>query len=161
MVTSKYENLANYLAGRGEEMLRMTFSQIEEHIQGPLPKAAYKHRAWWANSETNNHAVNGWLQAGWETSRVDMDNKELMFVRKAPRGQFQFPISSESMIRNSKEEYSRGSTLDSELQGILQKTGGVVNLSHILQAVEEYIHGDIEEIELGRLLRKHWPRTRR
>jgi hypothetical protein len=158
MVTSKYEKLADYLTGRKEEMLRMTFEQIENLIDGPLPQAAYEHRAWWANSDSNNHAINGWMQAGWETTRVDMDNKELMFVRRAPYRQYQFALPSQPKYRDRGGRYSQGDSVSSELEDILQRTNGVVNLSRIVQAVEDYIHGDLEEIELGQKLRKFWPR---
>lgn len=157
MMISKYENLAKHLAGRQEDMLRMTFEEIEKLIAGPLPKAAFEHRAWWANSDSNNHALNGWMQAGWETSQVDMESRELMFVRRRPRGEIQFALPFAERSRRQ-DDYSPGGTVGSELTGILQRTGGVVNLSRIVQAIEDYIHGDLDEIELGRLLRKHWPR---
>lgn len=158
MMISKYENLAKHLAGRREDILRMTFEEIEELIAGPLPRAAYEHRAWWANSESNNHALNGWMQAGWETSQVDMESRELMFVRRQARGEFQFALPLSERSPRQQDDYSPGGTVGTELTAILQRTGGVVNLSRIAQAVEDYIHGDLEEIELGRLLRKHWPR---
>jgi hypothetical protein len=161
MMISKYENLAKHLAGRHEDMLRMTFGEIEELIDGPLPKAAYEHRAWWANSESNNHALNGWMQAGWETSQVDMEGRELMFVRRRPRREIQFALPfSERSLRQA-DDYQGDGSVGTELNAILNRTGGVVNLSRIIQAVEDYIHGDLDEIELGRLLRKHWPRPRR
>lgn len=155
MVTSKYEKLANYLTGRKEEMLRMTFEQIENLIDGPLPQAAYEHRAWWANSDSNNHAINGWMQAGWETTRVDMDNQELMFVRRAPYRQYQFAIPTESKKR--KVYFQKGPTKNG-LDALLQRTGGVDNLAKIIKVVDDYIHGELDEIGLGQELRKIWPR---
>ena len=156
MVISKYENLAQYLAGKGEDMLRMTFEEIERHITGPLPPAAFEHRAWWANSDSQNHAVNGWLQAGWETSRVDMDNKELFFVRLAPALQYQFAMPSEPRYRGRSSKHSRGDMVSTELESILNRAGGIANLSNILDAIEQYIKGDLQEMELGQKLRGLW-----
>lgn len=162
MGISKYENLAQHLAGKKDKMLRMTFTQIEELIDGSLPNAALEHRAWWANSDTNNHAIQGWLRAGWETSRVDMDNQELIFVRKAkaPVGQFQMAITSVKDYRDQVLTSPAGDLLNAELEIILQKTGGQVVLSHMIDAVERYIQGDIQEMELGQELRRLWARKR-
>ena len=160
MVLSKYENLAQYLAGKMDKMMRMTFKQIEELIDGELPNAAREHRAWWANSSTNNHAIQGWLRAGWETSRVDMDNQELIFVRKkkAPVGQFQMAITSAKDYKDQVLTSPVGDLMNTELELILQKTGGQIALNHIIDAVERYINGEMLEAELGQILRKHWPR---
>ena len=158
MVTSKYEKLASYLSNRKEEMLRMTFEQIEKLIDGPLPQAAYEHRAWWANSDSNNHAINGWMQAGWETTRVDMDNKELIFVRRAPFRQYQFALPTRPEKRDQPKILYQKAPSKNELEVILQRTGGVENLANIIKVVDDYIHGELEEIELGQKLRKFWPR---
>lgn len=159
MVISKYDNLAHYLAGRKEDMIRMRFSEIEKLIEGPLPQVAYDHRAWWANSDTNNHAINGWLQAGWETSRVDMDNRELLFVRRAPALQYQFALPSRRRSDAILEDRSFDTMpLNEELNEILRKTGGPANLARMIEAVERYILGDLLETELGRILRQLWHR---
>ena len=158
MVTSKYQNLAKFLAGEKEDQVRMTFEKIEKQINGPLPRAAREHRAWWANSETNNHAVNGWIQAGWETSRVDMNNRELLFVRKAPRFQFQMASPSQPESQGRRVGSPREDLASTDLEEILHKTGGVAQLSHMIDAVERYINGELLESELGQILRRHWPR---
>ena len=158
MVTSKYQNLAKFLAGEKEDQFRMTFEKIEKLINGPLPRAAREHRAWWANSETNNHAVNGWIQAGWETSRVDMNNRELLFVRKAPDFQFQMAVPSQPGSQDRRVGSPREDLVKTELEEILHKTGGLAQLSHMVDAVERYIQGELLESELGQILRRHWPR---
>ena len=160
MGISKYEYLAQYLAGKDDKKFMMTFDQIEELIEGDLPNAAREHRAWWANSDSNNHAIQGWLRAGWETSRVDMDNQVLIFVRKpkAPVGQFQMAMTSVKDYRDPHAEPCGGRISDADLEGILQKVGGPVSLAMIIDAVERYIDGELLEAELGQILRKHWPR---
>ena len=162
MGISKYENLAQYLAGKGDKKFMMTFDQIEEIIEGELPNAAREHRAWWANSDSNNHAIQGWLRAGWETSRVDMDNQVLIFVRKpkAPVGQFQMAMTSVKDYRDQTLTSPVGDMFDADLEAILQKVGGPVSLAMIIDAVERYINGELLEAELGQILRQHWPRGR-
>ncbi len=72
----KYENLADYLRELNEEKINLTFSEIETILGEPLPDAA-QNRAWWANSASNNHALNAWMDVGWQTANVDMDKKVL------------------------------------------------------------------------------------
>jgi len=160
MGISKYENLAQYLAGKDDKKFMITFKKIEEIIDDKLPKAAREHRAWWANSDSNNHAIQGWLRAGWETSRVDMENQVLIFVRKpkAPVGQFQMAMTSVKDYRDQTLTSPVGDLSNTELELILQKTGGQIALNHIIDAVERYIDGELLEAELGQILRKHWPR---
>jgi hypothetical protein len=45
-----------------------------------------------------------------------------------------------------------------DLDDIIQLAGGIDNLGEIIHAVQAYINGDLLETELGRDLRKLWPR---
>ena len=157
--TSKYDELAKYLEKRSEDMIRMTFDEVAE-IVGSLPQGAYDHRAWWANSTSQNHAVNGWLNTGWETSQVDMEKEELVFIRV-------HEIVQESLLpgylpskRRRRTTSSPQSRMDSELELILRQTGGLANLAYLVDAVERYIQGEIQEMELGQEIRKIWSRRR-
>jgi hypothetical protein len=164
MMSSKYELLAMYLQESGQDMLRMTFEEIEKKIRGKLPPAAWEHRAWWANSETNSHARHGWMSAGYETSSVDMEGRELVFLR-APERVFRLypseiaspprPLSAPS--RRSPIPSSRGRS-EPRMKDLLHAAGGTENLMQIVSAIQQYIDGDLLETELGRILRKLWPR---
>jgi hypothetical protein len=81
---SKYQPLAAYLAGRSEPEVAMTFAEIEGVIGEPLPPAARKHRAWWANNESSSGITRWWKRAGFKSSEVDMSAQQLVFRRVAP-----------------------------------------------------------------------------
>lgn len=157
-MASKYENISRYLMSRDEDMLRMSFKEIEKLIEGKLPPAAYEHRAWWANTQTQTHARHGWMKAGWETSKVDMDKGELVFIRSSPRMLEKFSLQDNTFFHRPASPSNQVGSIDAELEAILRRTGGVVNLSRMVDAVEGYIRGDLLETELGQILRKHWPR---
>jgi hypothetical protein len=157
IVTSKYDELAKYLKKQDQDMLRMTFDEVSA-IVGDLPQGAYDHRAWWANSASQNHAINGWLNAGWETSQVDMDKEELVFIRAHQVVQDSLLpgyLPPKTRRRSSPSPQTR---MDSELELILRQVGGLANLAYLVDAVERYMRGDIQEMELGQQLRKLWAR---
>lgn len=160
-MSSKYQLLARYLEQSDQDMLRMTFDEVEQQIRGELPAAALEHRAWWANSETHAHARHGWLSVGYETSSVDMEGRELVFLR-APQmkteirlAEMAAPAPKRTPAPRPSRPHQRG---DSRLGSIVRAAGGVENLSRIMEAVQDYIEGDLLETELGRILRKLWPR---
>lgn len=158
MVISKYEELANYLAKQDKDMIRMSFDEVAQ-IVGSLPNGAYDYRAWWANSESNNHAVHGWLNVGWETSQVEMEKEELIFTRISD-------VVQESLLpgylpqTRRRSGYSHQNRINTEVDMILKQVGGVMNLSYLIDAVERYIRGEIQEMELGQELRKLWHQKR-
>ncbi len=116
----------------------MTFKEIEQIIHGGLPPSAWEYRPWWSNNKSNTAARNGWLNAGWETTQVDMAKGELIF------------ICSDSKIKSISEE--------SQLESLIHHVGGKENLVAILESIERYIAGEIVEIELGRIMRQIWSR---
>jgi hypothetical protein len=163
-MTSKYQYLAQFLEQSDQDMIRMTFEEVEGKIQGKLPPAALEHRAWWANSRTHAHARHGWLGAGYETSSVDMQARELVFMRMVhpagiSAGEAQHllrPDMSAPVMRASSRRARRKGTVG--LDDIVRAAGGVDSLMRIVEAIQQYIDGDLLETELGRILRKLWPR---
>ncbi|MDF1499688.1 MAG: hypothetical protein P1P76_04370 [Anaerolineales bacterium] len=157
-MSSKYDSLARVLAQKDQDMIRMTFEEVEDAIRGKLPPAALEHRAWWANSTSHSHARLGWMKAGYHTSEVDLDKQELVFVRSVE------PLFER--IASSKEHLSRPRLFQSRIEpgrerveDLVRMAGGPGNLREIVHAIQEYIDGDILETELGRRLRKLWPRN--
>jgi hypothetical protein len=61
----------------------MTFEEVEHVLGIALPPSAYKHRPWWANEAAGHVHAKAWLEAGYETGRVDMQGKKLVFKRIA------------------------------------------------------------------------------
>ena len=80
---SKYEKLAVFLQRQSAGEVPMTFGDIERLIGSSLPPSARKHRPWWSNNPSNSVITRAWLDAGYQTERVDMSGEKLVF-RKAP-----------------------------------------------------------------------------
>lgn len=80
---SKYQPLADYLAGLRQDHVRLTFGDIERLAKITLPRAAYTHGAWWANSRTrDSHGwAHLWLRAGWESCNLDLERRTIDFRR--------------------------------------------------------------------------------
>jgi hypothetical protein len=76
-----YEPLGQYLKKNGSGHIAMTFREVETVIGRKLPASAYRHRPWWANEERGHSHAKAWLGAGYETERVDMTGKKLVFRR--------------------------------------------------------------------------------
>ena len=79
----KYEPLANYLRQLGQERVQMKFDEIEGVLGFPLPPSSRKHRAWWSNNPSNNVMTYAWIEAGYQTEDVDLEQRKLIFRRTA------------------------------------------------------------------------------
>lgn len=78
---SKYSPLKSYLQSQATAEVPMSFSEVEVVLGSALPNSAYRHRPWWAN-ETKGHVhAEAWLMAGYETAKVDMAGRKLVFRR--------------------------------------------------------------------------------
>jgi hypothetical protein len=56
-----------------------------DHIISPhrLPRSARLYRPWWANDTKGGHTqALAWVMAGWLTSRVNLTDETLIFIRK-------------------------------------------------------------------------------
>lgn len=76
----KYEPLTSYLADRETAEVPLTFAEIERIIGAPLPPSK-QYPAWWSNNPSNNVMTRAWLQAGFQTERVDVARERLVFRR--------------------------------------------------------------------------------
>ena len=152
ILSSKYEKLAEYLKELDVDKVNLTFDEIENILGEPLPGSAAE-RAWWANSATNNHALNGWMDAGWETANVNMEDRILDFIKvDLSLLEPQFQRSQGPPPRRSR--YPRANTSSSELDRIVQRAGGVDMINKYMVIIERYLFGEITEMELGQELRR-------
>ena len=78
---NKYEPLTRRLLSATGEMHPLTFEQVENIIGAKLPPSAYKYRAWWSNNPQGHVMARAWVNAGWESSDVDMEGRKLVFRR--------------------------------------------------------------------------------
>ena len=77
---SSYAALGEHLEGQRKEAVNLDFSDIESILARSLPASAYRHRAWWANTESHSQAAE-WLQRGWRASDLDLEQETVTFKR--------------------------------------------------------------------------------
>ena len=77
----KYEPLGAFLRSQRAQEVPLTFREIEKITGAKLPPKAQHHRAWWSNNPSNNVMTRVWLNAGYESTRVDMKARKLVFRR--------------------------------------------------------------------------------
>ena len=78
--SSSYAGLGEHLAKQKSASLVLEFDEIEDILSRPLPASAYRHRAWWANTESHSQAAE-WLRRGWRASDLDLERKQVTFKR--------------------------------------------------------------------------------
>ena len=83
-MNSKYAPLEFHLRDSGRARVPMTFDEIVNVIGARLPPAAFKHRALWSNNPGNWVMTKAWLAAGYETEKVDMEKRTLVFRKAVP-----------------------------------------------------------------------------
>ncbi|HEX3810672.1 MAG TPA: hypothetical protein VHW02_13340 [Rhizomicrobium sp.] len=113
---SKYDDLGAFLAKKGFAEIPMTFAEIEQVTGQKLPPKAQHHRAWWSNNPSNNVMTKIWLKAGYQTERVDMSARKLVFKRAAKSGMGEAPRGFEG-AENAGEKKPRRSPLFGALKG--------------------------------------------
>ncbi len=84
----KYEPFKAYLLRQTASQVPLTFAEIERIIGQRLPSSARKFPAWWSNNPSNNVMTTAWLDAGYESEKVDIGAERLVFRRASP------PLSS-------------------------------------------------------------------
>ena len=102
MIVGKYEPLGAFLRGQRSEEVPLTFDEIEKITGVKLPPKAQHHRAWWSNNASNNVMTKVWLEAGYESTRVDMSARKLVFRRvgKAGTGEGKTPLAAKKGERH-------------------------------------------------------------
>ena len=76
---SRYSSLTEHLLDDEEDVVTLTFAQLDE-IVGTLPPSARKYAAWWANSSSSAHQSKYWLDAG-RRARPDLAEERVHFSR--------------------------------------------------------------------------------
>ena len=83
---SKYDKFAAFLIASGRQEIRLTFRQVEEILEFPLPPSK-AYQAWWSNNPWNNVMTKVWLGAGYKSSQVDVAGETVVFTREASLSQ--------------------------------------------------------------------------
>lgn len=74
-----YDPLKKYLTSSSQNVVRLTFPDIEKLLDHVLPKSAYTYSAWWSNGgHTQAYA---WINAGYKVTDVDFTAKTVVFSK--------------------------------------------------------------------------------
>jgi hypothetical protein len=76
----KYAPLERHLqnaAAHGNSTVSLTFSEIDQLVNG-LPPSATRYRTWWGNSSQSQSLA--WRAAGWHVDSVDLDARRVTFA---------------------------------------------------------------------------------
>jgi CBS domain-containing protein len=81
-----YSLLSVHLKSKGPTLtsLPITFQEIERILGKPLPRSAFEYRAWWVNDPMKPQSA-AWLEEGWRAVAVNMNERQLTFVRTNDR----------------------------------------------------------------------------
>ncbi|WP_400768811.1 hypothetical protein [Methylosinus sporium] len=83
---SKYESITRYLVSLEINYWVASFAELEALLEAPLPYSAYHYPAWWSNQGSGGHSQSrAWQDAGWRTTKLDLEKRSVTFVRELPR----------------------------------------------------------------------------
>jgi hypothetical protein len=115
---SKYDPLKVFLQSTPLGEVPMTFGEVETLIGKPLPPVARKHRAWWSNNPANSVITQAWLDAGFQTARVDMTSEKLVFRRNGSS-----PLAKSALASSDHGNWL--TDLRAKLAGLIKVENGV------------------------------------
>jgi len=123
---SKYEPLTHFLEQTTDEIVELTFAQIERIIGEKLPQSSYRHRALWSNNPVGHVMTQAWLAAGYQSENVDMSRKRVTF-RKSGEA---------SPQRSAKELKALGEERWNQLFGCMKGTVTIPEGVDIMEPIE-------------------------
>ena len=109
----KYTPLHKHLTSGTLTRWRATFAEVEAVLGFSLPRSAYAYPAWWSNDATGHSHSRAWLDAGWKTGQLDLQNQQVTF-RKA----------GGDKLRRGKPGHAPGGGLHGALKGVVQMVAG-------------------------------------
>lgn len=83
---SKYAPLRTYLMRQEENAVTLSFSEIEKIIGAGLPKSAFQHPSWWANSPRHTAQSRAWRGAGYTVVCTQLGKSGFIIFRKPGTG---------------------------------------------------------------------------
>lgn len=79
MKGKKYIALTSYLENLDRKMVILSFDEVKRINDDYLPDSAYKYAEWWSNNPKGHTHAFGWLNAGYQTTNVNMIAQTVMF----------------------------------------------------------------------------------
>ena len=78
---SKYDPLYGHLLDGPNNVVALSFTEIERILGFALPASARRYQAWWANEREGTHShARSWLDASYKTQGVDLNAQTVRFV---------------------------------------------------------------------------------
>ena len=119
---SKYDPLKQFLVNSGADSITKNFDEIANIVGIELPASAFKHRAWWSNNKTNSVITQAWLEAGYVTRNVNMDQCTLEFHKCSNNKQPPYHHSKMNFHNKELPHDDQQGDLLSRVMGILEGT---------------------------------------
>ncbi len=82
---SKYFPLYQYLGRSSKKRIQLSFIEIENVLDAPLPESAKKGRSFWSNRARGGVQAAAWLETGFRVANVDLVKKVIVFHRPTLR----------------------------------------------------------------------------
>ena len=119
---SKYDPLKQFLVDSGADSITKNFDEIADIVGIELPASAFKHRAWWSNNKTNSVITQAWLEAGYVTRNVNMDQCTLEFHKRSMNRRLPEDRSKMNFHNQELPREDQQGDLLSRVMGILEGT---------------------------------------
>ena len=78
---SKYYPLYQHLAQCQQDTITLTLADIEALTAVKLPTSARTKRAWWSNRSKGALQATAWIEAGYHTDIIDLEQQIITFKR--------------------------------------------------------------------------------
>ena len=78
---SKYYPLYQHLAQCQQDTITLALIDVEQLTTGKLPASAWTKRAWWSNRGKGALQATAWIEAGYHTDAIDLEQQTITFKR--------------------------------------------------------------------------------
>lgn len=76
---SKYYPLYQRLSQAEDETVTLTLEEIETCLSSPLPASARSRASWWSNRSKGGYQASAWINAGYQTTAIDLEKGAITF----------------------------------------------------------------------------------
>jgi len=128
--SKKYRFLSRYLLERQELLVKLSFTEIEDIVQFPLPDSAKKHKEFWANTTSHSIALS-WLSVNFKTVEVNIDDEYVVFEKNDTKYTAKDNYLRENNMGYEYEWNRKKGYLVSEIIKVFNNLKNTVELDHL------------------------------
>jgi hypothetical protein len=129
---TKYHSLFEHLLFSGQDLLLMTFPEVEAVIQAKLPPSAHTREEWWSNSPRGHSQASAWMRAGYRASKIDLNRKTVTFTLKGwPERYSNFSTAELGQLKGLSESVQEKFEMDAKAEPKLATKNGKVLLADL------------------------------